>query len=119
MEEIRVELKFGGCFAVDAVGHSGGVCILWKEADEVRVLKFGRTLITVEVTENGGVPFILIGYYGYPQRTRRKDAWALLRTIARPHNEAWCCMGDFNDLMATTEKRGLRDHPEDLMEGFR
>ncbi|CAN0846300.1 hypothetical protein LINGRAHAP2_LOCUS4381 [Linum grandiflorum] len=115
MEEIRVELNFGGCFVVDAVGHSGGVCILWQEADEVRVLEFGRTLITVELTEHGVSPFVLTGYYRYPQRNQRKDVWNLLRTIARPHNEAWCCMGDFNDLLAISEKQGLRGHPETLM----
>ncbi|CAN0885533.1 hypothetical protein LINGRAHAP2_LOCUS15138 [Linum grandiflorum] len=31
MEEVRVDLKFEGCFAVDVMGHSGGICILWKE----------------------------------------------------------------------------------------
>ncbi|CAN0859472.1 hypothetical protein LINGRAHAP2_LOCUS7666 [Linum grandiflorum] len=28
MEEIRVDIIFEGWFVVDAVGHSGGVCIL-------------------------------------------------------------------------------------------
>ncbi|CAN0876220.1 hypothetical protein LINGRAHAP2_LOCUS11181 [Linum grandiflorum] len=121
METIRSEVKMGGggCFAVDAEGHSGGVCVMWKEGEEVKVIGFGRNLIIMEVTENGTNPFILTAYYGYSQRHRRKDVWNLLRTIARPEHETWCCMGDFNDLLHNDEKRGVRDHPQALMDGFR
>ncbi|CAN0881461.1 hypothetical protein LINGRAHAP2_LOCUS14251 [Linum grandiflorum] len=122
MEKIRIKLKMGGgggCFAVDGEGHSGGVCVMWKEGEEVKIIGFGRNLIIMEVTENGTYPFILIAYYGYSQRHRRKDAWNLLRTIARPEHEAWCCMGDFHDLLHNDEKRGVRDHPQALMDGFR
>ncbi|CAN0914972.1 hypothetical protein LINGRAHAP2_LOCUS28862 [Linum grandiflorum] len=119
METIRTDLKLGGCFAVDADGHSGGVCVLWQEGEEVKVIGFGRNLIIMEITENGTDPFILTAYYGFSQRSRRKDAWNQLRAIARPGHEAWCCIGDFNDLMYSDEKRGLHDHPQELMDGFR
>ncbi|CAN0915184.1 hypothetical protein LINGRAHAP2_LOCUS28980 [Linum grandiflorum] len=33
MKEVRVAVKFEGCFAVDAVGHSGGICILWRDKE--------------------------------------------------------------------------------------
>ncbi|CAN0825908.1 Transposon TX1 uncharacterized 149 kDa protein [Linum grandiflorum] len=119
METVRSEVKMGGYFAVDAAGHSGGVCVLWREGEEVKVIGFGRNLIIMEVTENGADPFILTAYYGYSQRHRRKDAWDLLRAIARPGHEAWCYIGDFNDLLHNDEKRGMRDHPQALMDGFR
>ncbi|CAN0841413.1 Transposon TX1 uncharacterized 149 kDa protein [Linum grandiflorum] len=119
METVRSKVKMEGCFAVDADGHSGGVCVLWREREEVTVKGFGRNLIIMEVKENGINPFILTAYYGYSQRHRRKAAWDLLRAIARPGDEAWCCMGDFNDLLHQDEKRGMRDHPQELMDGFR
>ncbi|CAN0899756.1 hypothetical protein LINGRAHAP2_LOCUS20455 [Linum grandiflorum] len=119
MEEIRAEVKFGGCFAVDDVGHSGGVCLLWKEVDDARVCAFGRTFITTEVKGVAGGSFILTGYYGYPHRDQRRASWELLKTIARPPNEAWCCMGDYNDLLSNSEKKGRREHPQSLMDGFR
>ncbi|CAN0880182.1 hypothetical protein LINGRAHAP2_LOCUS13515 [Linum grandiflorum] len=35
MEEIRVSLKFDGCFTVAARGRSGGLCMLWKQKDRI------------------------------------------------------------------------------------
>ncbi|CAN0871077.1 hypothetical protein LINGRAHAP2_LOCUS9741 [Linum grandiflorum] len=75
MEEVRVALKFEGCFAVDAVGHSGRICVLWKEKEEVRIMEFGRNIITVKVSGEGDSSFILTGYYGYSQRSKKKAAW--------------------------------------------
>ncbi|CAN0899083.1 hypothetical protein LINGRAHAP2_LOCUS20056 [Linum grandiflorum] len=99
MEEVRVALKFEGYFAVDAVGHSRGICILWRDKTEVKVVEFGRNVINVEVSGEGESSFTLAGYYGYPQRSRRSAAWDFLRLIARPSQEAWCCVGDYNDLL--------------------
>ncbi|CAN0826964.1 hypothetical protein LINGRAHAP2_LOCUS851 [Linum grandiflorum] len=67
LEEVKVALKFEGCFAVDADGHSGGICILWREKDEARVLEFGRKVITVEINGVGESAFLLTDYYGYPE----------------------------------------------------
>ncbi|CAN0907743.1 hypothetical protein LINGRAHAP2_LOCUS24958 [Linum grandiflorum] len=49
METIRSKVKMEGCFAVDADGHNGGVCVLWREGEEVTVTCFGRNLIIMEV----------------------------------------------------------------------
>ncbi|CAN0918481.1 hypothetical protein LINGRAHAP2_LOCUS30889 [Linum grandiflorum] len=42
METVRNEVKMGGCFAQ---GHNGGVCVLWKEGQEVKVIGYGRNLV--------------------------------------------------------------------------
>ena len=31
----------------------------------------------------------------------------------------WCCMGDFNDLLTQSKKRGRLMHPNYLIQGFR
>ncbi|KAL8496770.1 hypothetical protein ACS0TY_020445 [Phlomoides rotata] len=38
LEEIRVKLSFDACLVVDCIGHSGGLAVLWKNANFCSVL---------------------------------------------------------------------------------
>ncbi|CAN1826510.1 hypothetical protein LINPERHAP1_LOCUS31582 [Linum perenne] len=119
MEVIRRKIGFDGCVAVDVVGHSGGLAILWRSASKARLLNFHRNFINMEVDDDDIGRFNLTGFYGIADRNRRHESWDMLRNIASQHMGAWCCMGDFNDLLDESEKRGTRDHPPSLMAGFR
>ena len=61
----------------------------------------------------------LTGFYGAPERAKRKESWQLLRTLVVLSNLSWCCIGDFNDILHQSEKSGLRKQPEWLIQGFR
>ena len=43
----------------------------------------------------------------------------MLRRLKARSNLLWVFMGDFNDLLAQSEKRGGQRHPECLIHGFR
>lgn len=58
------------------------------------------------------------GYYGYPERGRRAEAWDMLRQLATSSALPWCIIGDFNDLMKADEKKGGQSHPRALLNGF-
>lgn len=58
------------------------------------------------------------GFYGCPERGRRRESWELIRSLAVKSNLPWCVIGDFNDLMFSEEKRGGQDHPRSLLVGF-
>lgn len=58
------------------------------------------------------------GFYGHPERHRRKDSWNLLEDLSPQSNQPWLLMGDFNDIRHPEEKRGRVPHPRWLMEGF-
>lgn len=60
-----------------------------------------------------------MGYYGYPERSRRILSWSLLRTLAGQVNMPWVVMGYFNDLLNIVDKNGRVDHPPHLFRGFR
>ncbi|CAN0881186.1 Transposon TX1 uncharacterized 149 kDa protein [Linum grandiflorum] len=117
LEEIRVKLKFDGCFAVDVVGRSGGLGLLWRHGVVATLLNYSRHSINMQVTGTQGEDFRLTGFYGEPDRTRRKDTWELLRSLAIP--SAWCVIGDFNELLSVTEKHGTHPHPQRLIDDFR
>lgn len=56
--------------------------------------------------------------YGFPERGRRQDAWSMLRALAVRSSLSWCTIGNFNDLIMAIGKRGERNHPRNLLQGF-
>ncbi|XP_058762616.1 uncharacterized protein LOC131636004 [Vicia villosa] len=91
MESIRISLKFEACLTVEVEGRSGGLAEDWR----------------------------LSCYYGFPDRSRRKLAWDMLRDVRNMSNMPWCIIGDFNDLLSQEDKRGIHPHPNWLCSVFR
>lgn len=44
------------------------------------------------------------GFYGCPERGRRRESWNILRMLVEISNLLWCVISDFNDLMFDDEK---------------
>ncbi|GAU47118.1 hypothetical protein TSUD_98950 [Trifolium subterraneum] len=61
-------LGFNSCLAIDVEGRSGGLAVLWKDSMEDE--QWGEWRLTC--------------YYGYPERSRRRAAWDLLRDLDIP-----------------------------------
>ncbi|XP_057779716.1 uncharacterized protein LOC130998302 [Salvia miltiorrhiza] len=118
LEEIKNRLNFDGCFSVDSLGRSGGLCMMWKNSYNCSILGYSRNHIDLCITNANG-NWRLTGYYGFPERSRRRDSWTLLRRLAGVNNLSWLIIGDFNDLLDPGDKRGRVDHPNWLFTGFR
>lgn len=58
------------------------------------------------------------GFYGEPNRTNRRRTWELLKNLARDANLPWCVMGDLNNIVVHSDKRGGNPYPNWLVEGF-
>lgn len=119
IEKFRVKFKYDYCFSVDRVGRSGGLAVFWRNYSEVSVDNYSQNHIDLVFTENGATSWRLTLYYGFPERTRRKDAWEMICRLANISTLPWCIMGDFNDLLYSADKKGKHPHPNSLMEGFR
>ena len=119
IEELRVRFGFDNCFSVDRVGRSGGLAILWKNSFTCEISSYSRNHIDVMVLENNVPAWRLSCYYGFPERKRRKEAWQFMRRLSNLSNLPWCIMGDFNDLLYASDKKGINLHPQYLLDGFR
>ncbi|XP_075478725.1 uncharacterized protein LOC142519565 [Primulina tabacum] len=97
IEEIRVKVRFAGAFSVDRFGRSGGLAVFWRQT-----VAFGG----------------LTGFYGFPERGKRPESWALLRSLSTQSTLPWCIIGDFNDLLSPDDKKGKYEHPQWLYTGF-
>lgn len=113
MEIIKLQVGFKSLFVVDNSGHSGGLALLWKEGCEVDIVSFSRNHMDAIVCleGEGNSRWRFTGFYGFPERARRKDSWQLLRNLSERSNLPWVVMGDFNDILRAEEKRGRVPHP--------
>uniref|UniRef100_A0A803QJV0 Reverse transcriptase n=1 Tax=Cannabis sativa TaxID=3483 RepID=A0A803QJV0_CANSA len=95
------KLQFGDNFwAVDRIGLSGGLLIMWRDGIKLRVDSSSVGHIVAEVTGNGFSPWMLTCFYGHPEASQRKFSWELLQKIGGQINGAWLCVGDFNEIVS-------------------
>lgn len=60
----------------------------------------------------------LTGFYGEPDRSKRRNTWELLRILYRDCNLPWCTVGDMNNISTQADKRGDAPCPQWLLDGF-
>ena len=119
LESLKVKLSFDNLFNMDKVGRSGGLALYWKSPHNVRLLKFGRNFIDVRVENADSGTWRCTRFYGFPETSKRRDSWELLCSLSSLSSLPWVCIGDFNDLLHNSEKRGGCQHPNWKLKGFR
>ena len=75
------------------------------------MLRYGRNFIDVEVEAVDSSRWRLTGYYGFLESSRMLESLDLLQVLATSSSLPWVFIGDFNDILTATKKRGRRDHP--------
>ncbi|XP_074374615.1 uncharacterized protein LOC141715026 [Apium graveolens] len=119
IESLRLKFGFAQCFLVDRVGQSGGLAVFWKANVSCQITEYSQNHIDIQFLENSVVTWRLSCFYGYPERSRRKNSWDLIRQLADISQLPWLIFGDFNDLLDKSDKWGRAVHPQSLMDGFR
>jgi hypothetical protein len=117
--EIKTKLGFDAAFAVDRIGRSGSLALLWKNTITCNVISYSQNFINVEVGSDRWSHWRFTGFYGFPDHDRRRESWDLLRALATDTSLPWCVMGDFNDMLSEEDKRGGTPQPHWLIRGFR
>lgn len=105
--------------AVDRIGRGGGIAVLWRKSLNCQAINFSSNFINLEIHYQNKGNWRLTGFYGYPERHRRKDSWEMLRNLATLSNLPWCIIRDFDDLLSVEDKCGRVEHPPWLLSGFR
>ncbi|XP_042958196.1 uncharacterized protein LOC122293792 [Carya illinoinensis] len=120
LEEVRRSLKTDGCFAVNCVGMSGGITLLWKEAWHVKIINYTRWHISALIQEGDpGPTWKFTRFYGHPDSAKRSSSWQLLQMLKPSSPIAWLCAGDFNEILHQKEKVGGASRPYRQIESFR
>ncbi|KAL7111975.1 hypothetical protein ACP275_05G123500 [Erythranthe tilingii] len=93
--------------AVDSIGQSGGLALLWKKDMNVDLLSFSPNHIDVEVqAKEKEAKWRFTGFYGFADQSQRHKSWNLLRTLRDHSDLPWMVGGDFNEILDNTEKEG-------------
>lgn len=102
---------------MDTQGHGEGLALLWKNEGGVDIKGSCNHYIDFEVAGNQVGRWRYTGFYGCPDRSRRKESWSMLKELAARSSIPWCVIGEFNDMMFMHEKKGGR--LSFLLEGFK
>lgn len=79
MDSARHSIGFDNCLAVNRVGRSGGIVVLWMNTVNCTDTGYSRHRVDLIVTKERFGTWRLTGYYGYANRAHRKESWALLK----------------------------------------
>ncbi|OMO94917.1 reverse transcriptase [Corchorus capsularis] len=107
LEMIRKKMKLDCAIYVDPDGLSGGIALWWKDFFSVKSIEESKNLVdTVIIDNRSGGSFRILWVYGAPVFEDRKLVWERIKRKALIIDEAWCCIGDFNDILDDSEKDG-------------
>ncbi|XP_059446325.1 uncharacterized protein LOC132177864 [Corylus avellana] len=119
VERLKFQLGFGSVFVVDCVGKSGGLALFWKDDGVVEIQNYSRRHINATIrSEYGAQPWTLTGFYGNPDVSKRKESWNLLQHLRSLSCNKWMCVGDFNEILADSEKVGANKRPRWQIRAF-
>ena len=92
--------------ALNAVGLSGGVLVMWDKSAYRLVSSFcGDFSITcILQTVESGFDWAFTGVYGPQARTDKLRFWEELRLIKDKWSGPWCVGGDFNEILYPHER---------------
>lgn len=111
MRKINEKLGYKGCFSVDYDGlprsRRGGLCMMWSDTLILSLISFSMNHILSRVSGDGNKDnWYISGVYGWPETQARSRMWELMSSIKRQEIDRWLCMGDFNEIMWSFEKKG-------------
>ncbi|XP_074297333.1 uncharacterized protein LOC141628043 [Silene latifolia] len=103
----RVREKLDGYYGieVDSMGRAGGLAFMWKKEVDCTLMTASLHHIDMTVRERER-EWQVTCFYGWPSVSDRHLYWELLRLLGRKSNLPWLCMGDFNEVLYSTEMKG-------------
>ncbi|CAH9086594.1 unnamed protein product [Cuscuta epithymum] len=103
----------------DSAGSNGGLALGWNDDVNLQVTQVNNNYIDCLIKLSESDPgWRLTCYYAFPDASRRREAWNVLRSLAEDNNLPWVIIGDFNDIMYDSEKNGRVEHPLWRTRGF-
>ena len=106
MRWIQEDLPYRCMLAVPCTQCRGGLALLWKEEVNLHIQTYSPHHIDALILNNEQHPWRLTGFYGWPEDSRKKESWQLLRHLHTIFSVPWLCCGDFNEILTSSKKQG-------------
>ncbi len=105
--------KFDSAFCVPRKDTGGGLAVFWRAKMDVKLNTSSRNHIDVDVVNMHTCKgFCLTGFYGNAETYKWKESWVLLKHLSHLSSSLWLCMGDFNEILDNSERKGWGYRPE-------
>lgn len=106
--DIANGLLFEDKIIVSTVNHAGGLWVLWNNSNITlsQVHISNRGVHAMISYNNGASPFLMSAIYNYPLPHLQVQVWDELNKIANFFNGCWLVIGDFNNILNESEKKG-------------
>lgn len=109
-----MRLGFPNCLAIDSVGKSGGITLLWRANVDLKIVNYSRSHIHAKIVWGGNQQSE--GYftrvYGNLETSLRGVTWRLIKELCIGDGKAWLVCGDFNERLLQNENKGGKRRPE-------
>lgn len=120
VDRTKSTLRFPNMHCVEANGTSGGLCLYWKDSMDIIIKQSSQNFIHTEIYDKeADLSWCCTFVYAHPNFSQRKLFWPQILSLKPFGSYPWCCMGDFNEILAHHEKEGLREHSESRIQLFR
>ncbi|XP_020228435.1 uncharacterized protein LOC109809509 [Cajanus cajan] len=109
VESFWSKLGYRLCYSMEATGHSGGIWVLMALSCSAKVsdLASHPQAMSFMVVE-GSKRWVCTAVYASPRVELRQGVWAHLRELGGRITLPWLVLGDFNEIMFSSECRGGR-----------
>ncbi|XP_070679310.1 uncharacterized protein [Malus domestica] len=114
----KLEMEF--MHTVEPKGIGGGLCLFWRDASQILLVKHFDFMIEVKVwDEEKMYHWRLFGIYASTDEKMRRDQWRALGNRIVKESDICLLIGDFNDILCNGEKEGGKLKSVTSMRDFR
>lgn len=111
---------FGVDCDIDRGGRRGGLVLLWNQNINIDIKSYSSYHIDALIRDDSSSEcWRFSGIYGWAEDQFKWRTWNLIDTLAVNNTLAWVCLGDFNEILFNSEKRGGNVRRESRMADFR
>ena len=118
-DELRRVLSFDSMFVVESDGRAGGLVLFYHKVNKVELNYISANFIDILFMNEEVVQWRFTGFYGHPNWSDRNLSWEDIRNLYHKGNHPWVVLGDFNEILYSSEKEGGNARPNGMMKDFR
>ncbi|KAF7834768.1 ribonuclease H [Senna tora] len=106
INEVVELMELGNRAQEEGRGFAGGIWVGWTDdVGEVEVM--GSNMQYIHLKLKGNLPpWVLTVVYASPHSENRQRLWYELKSFSASLQEEWALIGDFNDILCASEKKG-------------